>query len=871
MAVSPSKESFSSRSRLSKTEGDSISSKSKGRPPSERNVPGSEASQPHPPKASSPIRDRQTEKLPETPTSQSPIRSDHDKRSSPAVATPTKSGRGTPSKKRGDEPPLLPLGQAASDFSGSGEFQGKGSATPRRKQDGGVKTPQSRRTSLASERSVMSEHDRHSPFIVACSLLCVVAFLVIVAVVLVLTSEKGYPVACASQACVQLSDLLNASVNATVKPCDNFYKYVCGGFPSGSRTSVYREHVERFGRSLISIAADALVNRSDHTAAQKVAVFLRSCLLAVTNDDQSQVADFRRKLAELGVLWPSASQTPDVVGTAAKVFATFRVAPLLKIERSRDGGEGEPPYLIVGPGTVMPVWMEQRDWLLRSGRYEEFYMATVVAYTGQRVSEHVASGTTEIKKFLELDRVVLKNLVYADSSHTDVQRLGTMSELQALAPNIRTEAWQTVITKELGLPTSALTEVSNPDYLKRLNDLLGQIEEKDLHFYLGWCVVQAMGRLMSKSLSDVWYSLSKPEQKEQEGKGLPLDSPRVADCMQLTESLFGWILFQRFALTQAGPAVQNGVNAMAESIAEDLAKRLEAASWVNGKPSPLLAASVTKADFGDVLYHITRFPTEEGLDTLLANVSAMQHSSFFTNWITAASGMARVPKAKWDQVSSSYVADMRATHHFMAYDPTSESIRVPPYFPMVPVFHRDLTDGANYGALGTLLGAAAIHLLVARLSRNESLAAPLLAEAHKKLACYASGDAPRPLQNTTAYLLHRVSLAASLPVVWEAFRNLALLGVGDQRGLKNFASDKSFFVTMCYILCDGRDPPSAAAAEFACNAAVKNVKAFAVAFRCGRDAPMHPKKKCRLFGQEGQSSSRRGDEEPPSIVHHRSR
>ncbi|KAL3226543.1 hypothetical protein MRX96_024883 [Rhipicephalus microplus] len=642
------------------------------------------------------------------------------------------------------------------------------------------------------------------------------------------------PITCESSACVELNGLLKASIDASVPPCVNFYKHVCGSSFANGHSSVYRQLAQTFGRALISFSNDDVTASAfGQTPVQKVALFLRTCLLTVAYDKQSEVAEFRRKLKQIGVVWPSFSQAPNVIGTAAKVYATFQVVPLLKIKRSRVRDEGG-PYVIVEPDTAIPAWKEKRDGMRLSGIYELFYADTIAMYTGQKSMP----SSSEFKKFEGLESAVLEKLVRSQNGRPDyVYR--TVHELELLTPNVKPGVWQTVVTGDLGLSTTAEVRIRDPEYLKRFDDVLGEVEERDLHFYLDWYVLQAMGRFMSASLSKLWYAESWAT-RDTPVSGEPSSStPSVSDCLQLTESFLGWSLFQHFATVKVDATVVHKVNAMADTINTELAKRLEDAPWVAHKNfSRLVKAFAMRAASEEVLYHSALFSKQGTLAAAMANVSDMHPSSFFINWVNAAATSARLPKSTWDQLSTSHIMAIRNNDHFVAFDSASQSVRVPPHLAMIPVFHPDLTDSANYGALGTLLGTASVQLLISMLSRKES---PLLAEVAKRMDCYAE---PAALENMTLSR-ERLYLAASLPLVWEAYQNRRLLGVGDHRKLKDFSNEKSFFATTCYLLCDGRDAPEAA--EFACNAAVKNVKAFAVAYGCGKQSPMHPRQRCQLF------------------------
>ncbi|XP_077548450.1 endothelin-converting enzyme 1-like [Haemaphysalis longicornis] len=637
--------------------------------------------------------------------------------------------------------------------------------------------------------------------------------------------RRDSPVVCHSAACSELNDLLTASINATVKPCDNFYRHVCGGSPTGRPASVYWKHLDRFGRDLISVNNEALIPQSGQTPAQKAALFLRTCLLAVRFEVNSQVAMFRGKFTSLGVSWPHVSNVPNVLATATKVYATFGIAPLLEVARSRVG-DGDKPYLSVGPGGVLPAWKDKRDRLIESGSYEQFYKETAKLYT----SSSVTAEGIDFKRFQLLGGCVLEKLVYAERNHAAVAALSTVRHLQNITTNVDPQAWRTLVTSELGLEESTPVKVRNRDYLLRFNDVIGQVGEADLHFYLGWCVVQAAARLMSRSLSDLWYNETRPVLDDR--ADLSFSSPSTADCLQLTEFAVGWALFHPLMRTRADTPVRDSITTMAGNIGMNLVKRIEAAQWLNQNSS----SPVTKLDFEEVLYHSSRFMDENTLDKLFANVSDM-HDMLFTNWANAVRSTSQMPKSVWDQVSSTYLTNVRTKPYFAAFDARSQSIRVPPYLLTMPVFDKDLTDGAKYGLLGTLIGAASIRLLLARLSRNDSRASEL-AEARKRMDCYAGSQ-------TNAVQRERLHMAASVPVVWEAFLTAKLFGRGDRRGLRDFPSEKLFFVTMCYLLCDDRYLPEGA--ELTCNTAASNSPAFKTTFRCKAGTPMNPKKKCLMF------------------------
>ncbi|KAK8786517.1 hypothetical protein V5799_023706 [Amblyomma americanum] len=121
-----------------------------------------------------------------------------------------------------------------------------------------------------------------------------------------------------------------------------------------------------------------------------------------------------------------------------------------------------------------------------------------------------------------------------------------------------------------------------------------------------------------------------------------------------------------------------------------------------------------------------------------ASVYDKHLSLFLDNWIAITRAMSSATEEQLQDVRSEYMAVLRETGNYTLLDRYHELIRVPPLFSILPLFHADSIDAANYGSFGVLLGAAATRLFTDRVRREGN---PVLtAEQDRRLGCFLQGS-----------------------------------------------------------------------------------------------------------------------------------
>ncbi|XP_050024083.1 endothelin-converting enzyme 2-like [Dermacentor andersoni] len=613
---------------------------------------------------------------------------------------------------------------------------------------------------------------------------------------------------CLTRTCVALNEMLVAASNASVDPCEDFYEHVCGDWRES--TSIYEKHLSDFVDKVIDVLLRANMSNKMRNPTQQAAMLLKSCLVIV-EDGRDEVDAFKSRLTKLGITWPQLkNKSGELTVAAARMFEAFRISPLLSIRKSRTkSGEVS---LCIEPGDALPNWLKMRALLVKEGNYRSYYEGAADLYNGH------ATPTIGFAEFNEIESLLVPALMSTDYGDTEMVELDSTEQLSRYLEHNSFMQLRAFLKYGLQLPSSTRVKIRAVDYVKRLLDLLKQLDEPRLEFYLGWCVMQAMWRFISKSFSQFWY------RSVRSALDTVVERPSHADCIELTESLLGWTVYAEFSGTHEDADARNDVNWIARTIADTFVKQVKRGRW------SIIADRVAldQRDFQDVFFHSELFSKQQlgdVFDTVAMNVSLLH------NWMAVATAHARIPEEEWRAMSSSYMRQLRESDGYAFFDSHSSSIRIPPLFPMLPLYGRHSTVAAKYGTIGTLLGAAAVRLFVSRLPHNSAA----LATVEEKLACFASPvDPSRTKQHTY--------LAAVVDLVWDAFESAdAPTGAGD---LGNYTSEATFFMVMCRLLCKAR---ASLQAEFGCNQIVKNSRVFARVFNCEVGRPMNPEKKCDFF------------------------
>ncbi|KAH6929947.1 hypothetical protein HPB50_007216 [Hyalomma asiaticum] len=651
-----------------------------------------------------------------------------------------------------------------------------------------------------------AEEQRELLFTYVAVALTVLAFCALLTAALLLVVPAGpQDTVCTTASCSALDSLLASSVDQTRDPCVNFYAHVCSGWAQSHNQSVYRSHLREFLEDVDGILARVLVPSQAQTASQIVAAFYQTCT-AVLVDGVDELPSFRRQLRLAGVSWPLVSVEPDLVATAASVYATFQVTAILRIRPSRRNTSN---VLEVAPDLAfLRGWKRTRQQLIRAGAYARFFEETKTKYAGK---DGATNAAINYEMFSDVEDTVLQALVHRGQSGGEV-RVSRIDSLVQFTRNVPTTTWRAVIDK-LGLPESALVIIANLELIKKVDDLFTTLGEERLHYYLGWCVVQQMMRYISKGLANSLY--------DYEGViDMATDMRARAECMQLSEKLVGQFTFGRFLIWKTDAEDYLYVSSVVGAVSGQLMH------VIGSRNGPKLRAADFHVEFHEDAMRV--------VDEALGKYGLSNGSSLLSNWMDIAAAVSTINATFRDRIATTYTKDLVAEQRYNLYNNRRGALSLPPFFAMLPVYRKHLSDTTKYGALGTLFATAIFRLFLDKLASYSVE----FEGAIKALRCFAE------LAEYRSDGLERYHHAASVTLALEALRSLPSR---DHQRLRMFDSLQVFFVVMCYLFCTPNTPEDTIIAETICNEAVKNSREFAMAFQCSPGSLMNPEQRCHFF------------------------
>nr|XP_054920265.1 uncharacterized protein LOC126518160 [Dermacentor andersoni] len=109
--------------------------------------------------------------------------------------------------------------------------------------------------------------------------------------------------------CMLYTKLLNETMDWSVDPCQDFYRFVCGRL--NNKSSVRDRIGRRFIQAVADIARHEDVPAEGQTAAQKAARFFKSCEDIVTQDTD-YVPRIRGYMRDANLHWPEHPETRDI-------------------------------------------------------------------------------------------------------------------------------------------------------------------------------------------------------------------------------------------------------------------------------------------------------------------------------------------------------------------------------------------------------------------------------------------------------------------------------------------------------------------------------------------------------------------------------
>lgn len=500
------------------------------------------------------------------------------------------------------------------------------------------------------------------------------------------------PASAAETALKTISGFDPAAMDLTVKPCDDFYRYACGGWmkanpiPSDqSRWGRFNELAER-NKLILKEILEAAADKPKGESAKRAGDLYGACM------DEGAV--------ESAGLKPLDEAFKAVDGLAS----AKDLAPLLgRLHRAGvDAGFGygsdqdyKDSKSVIASVDQAGLGLPDRDYYFKDDaksvelrKSYEWHVARVLGLAGATPKEAAESAAAVMRFETALAKSSMDRVARRDPANTYHKM--TRAELAALAPGF---GWEKYFDAAGG-PAWKDVNASSPDFVKGFGALLESSPLADLKAYLRWRVLSRAAPWLGRAFVDEsfdFYGRRLTGAKELK--------PRWKRCVELVDRSLGEDLGRGYVEKAYPPETKKKMDALVLAVEEALKEDIAGLDWMTpltkAKALAKLGTMANKVGYPDKWrdYSAVKIDRKD----LLASVRS---ATEFEHLRQLRKIGKPVDRKEWLMTPPTVNA---------YYNPQMNDINFPAGILQAPFFDPAMPDAVNYGAIGAVIGHELTH------------------------------------------------------------------------------------------------------------------------------------------------------------------
>jgi putative endopeptidase len=524
--------------------------------------------------------------------------------------------------------------------------------------------------------------------------------LLVVLLLQLATAPTSFAQQSAAQALPYSPSLDISSMDKSVDPCVDLYRYSCGGWqkknpipPDQTSWSVYAKLYQDnliFLRGMLEQAAQP--NEQRNAVTQKIGDFYAACMdeSAVEKRGLSAIQPQLDAIAQIG----SAKELTPVVARLQLTYSgySYNSSMLFAAGSIQDPDDSEHVIADVDQGGL---GMPDRDYYIKddakSKETRERYLQHV-----QKIFELIGNNPVAARKNAET--VMRLETAMAKASLSRVERRDPhklvhkmkVADLAQLAPNFDWIAYY----REMKYPDFAILNVDAPEFIKELNRLLSSEPIDSWKTYLRFHVADASSPYLSAKFVEENFEFYRKYLR-----GATEMQPRWKRCVQYTDYDLGEALGQVYVAKVFSPELKQSTLDMVRGIEDAMGQRIRALDWMS--PETKQQALIKLAGIRNKIGYPDKWRDYSSVtivrDDFAGNVERAHQ--FETRRDINKIGKP-IDRGEWDMSAPTVDAD---------YNPQMNDINFPAGVLQPPLYDPKMDDAPNYGDTGGTIGHELTH------------------------------------------------------------------------------------------------------------------------------------------------------------------
>lgn len=643
------------------------------------------------------------------------------------------------------------------------------------------------------------------------------------------------------------------SMDKSVNPCTDFYRYACGSWiknnpipPDQARWDVYAKLQQDNERFLWGILEESAKPSPERSAVQRqIGDFFHACM-DEANVERAGAAPLKPGLDQIAAL-KSLNDLPEFLARQHLELAGANM--LFGFGSNQDFGDSTRVITFAYAGGL---GLPDRDYYTKTDAKSVETRQRYVAHV-QKIFELLGdspqSTTANAQIVMDIETALAKASFTRVDKRDPYKLYHKLSgaQLQALTPSFD---WGKYIAAS-GAPASAAINVTEPEFFKELQAQLKSRSLADWKTYLRWHLAHSQAPYLSSAFVSANFDFYSKYLR-----GIQEMQPRWKRCVHYVDNDLGEALGQVFVQKTFGPDVKQRTLDMTKQIEKAMESEIQQLPWMGAatkqKAYEKLHAMVNKIGYPDKWRDYSSIQIAR--DDFAGNV---RRAIIFESRRQLAKIGKPVDRGEWQMTPPTVNA---------YYDPQMNDINFPAGVLQPPLFDSKLDDAPNYGNTGATIGHELTHgfddegrQFDAGGNLHDWWTKKDAEEFVERAACVSNQYSQYTIVddikiNGKLTLGEDVADLGGTLLAYIAWKN-ATKGQ-DLKPIDGFTPDQRFFIGMGQWACgDERAESKRANAitnphspeEYRINGVVSNMPQFRDAFACKVGQPMVRENACRVW------------------------